>query len=125
MHKLLAVVVALILLGTAVAVAPLSAADGAKTSTTRWLKIRVYENDSATPTVLVNLPVRLVAAAVKVAAAAGALDHGRIHISSDGDRDLHLEDLDLQAILKEVETMEPGLIVEVKDGGDRVTIWVE
>jgi len=125
MHTLLAVLVALALFGTAVAVAPSSAAEKAKSSTTRWLKIRVYENDSATPTVLVNLPVRLVAAAIKVAEVSGSLDHGRIRVSADGDRGAPLEDVDLSALLKEIETMEPGPIVDAKDGGERVTIWVE
>jgi hypothetical protein len=91
----------------------------------RWLKIRVYEDGSKTPTVLVNLPMRLVSAAFRLAAVSGACaDHVRVEgkVLKGHDR---LKDVDLEALFKEIETLEAGQIIEIQDDEDRVSIWIE
>jgi len=101
----------------------------------RWLKVRVYEHDAGTPTVIVNLPLKLVSAFVHMAAvsdtgrsrrpAAAAADepgarHHRIRLN-----DLELGDVDLEALWKVIETMEPGSLVEIRNGDDRVDVAIE
>lgn len=83
----------------------------------RWLKIRVYERDASTPTLLINLPVQLVSAFVHLAAAAGAG-----HVKTEA---LELKDIDLEALWKEIEAMEPGTLIDLQDGGDRLSIGIE
>lgn len=91
----------------------------------RWLKIRVYEDGSKTPTVLVNLPMRLVSAALRLAAVTGACaDHVRVEGKMLKGHD-RLKDIDLEALLKEIENLEAGQIVEMEDDEDRVSIWIE
>jgi len=95
----------------------------------RWLKIRVYGNGSSTPTVLVNLPMSLVSVAVKVLARSGA-GHATIDASTDGSTEggktkFRLKDRDLDEVLRELESMEPGQIVEVQEDDERVSIWIE
>ncbi|MBI4168715.1 MAG: hypothetical protein HY510_02110 [Acidobacteria bacterium] len=91
----------------------------------RWLKIRVYEDGSRTPTVLVNLPMRIVSAAARVAAVAGACGgHVRVE-GKESKGSLRSKDIDLEGLLEEIENMEAGQIVEIEDGEDRVSIWIE
>lgn len=91
----------------------------------RWLKIRVYEDGSRTPTVLVNLPMRIVSAAVRLAAVAGACEgHVRAE-GKEGKGSVRFKDIDLEGLLREIENMEAGQIVEIEDGEDRVSIWIE
>lgn len=94
----------------------------------RWLKIRVYENGSATPNVVVNVPVKVVEFFLRAAAASGAtgaaVDAVNAEMAKDTGGRLRLKDLDLEAMWKELEKMD-GQIVEVNDGGDRVSIYIE
>ena len=91
----------------------------------RWLKIRVYEHGATTPTVLVNLPMSLVTAAMKIAARTDAT----VNLDSPAEgcekTRLRIKDFDLEALVKEIDAMEPGQIVEVQDGDDKVSIWIE
>jgi len=95
----------------------------------RWLKIRVYGRGSETPTVVVNLPMSLVSAAVKILAKSGvtrASIEGSIDASTEpGKSRVHLEELDLDDLLRELESMKPGQILEVQEDDDRVSIWIE
>ena len=95
----------------------------------RWLKIRVYGRGSGTPTVVVNLPMSLVSAAVKILASSGATRasiEGSIDASAEtGKPRVHLEELDLDDLLRELESMKPGQILEVQEDEDRVSIWIE
>ena len=131
---------AALLLGTALAglAAPALARDrseGNPGRPGRWLKVRVYEHDAGTPTVIVNLPLKLVSAFIHLAAAseagrsqrpaAPAADepgarHHRIRLN-----DVYLDDVDLEALWKVIETMEPGSLVEIQNGDDRVDIAIE
>lgn len=91
----------------------------------RWLKIRVYENGATTPTVLVNLPMSLVTAAMRIAAKTDATVNLEPR-SEGGERTrLRIKDFDLEALVNEIDGMEPGQIVEVQDGDDKVSIWIE
>jgi len=74
----------------------------------RWLKIRVYEKGATTPSVLVNLPMSLVSAVLRVAAKSEAPAR-----------------LDLEALIKELEAMGPGQVVEVQDEDEKVSIGIE
>ena len=95
----------------------------------RWLKIRVYGRGSETPTVVVNLPMSLVSAAVKILAKSGvtrASIEGSIDASTEpGKSRVHLEEIDLDDLVKEIESMKPGQILEVQEDDDRVSIWIE
>jgi hypothetical protein len=101
---------------------PAAAKDTAKG---RWLKIRVYEKGATTPSVLVNLPMNLVTAALRIAARTEA----RVSVDAPAEGGektrLRIKDLDLDALVKEIDTMEPGQIVEIQDGDDKVSIWIE
>jgi hypothetical protein len=93
----------------------------------RWLKIRVYEKGSSTPTVLVNLPMGLVSAAVKILAkseTAHAGIDGSIEGSSEGGK-TKVRIKDVEALMDELESMAPGQIVEVQEDDQRVSIWIE
>ncbi len=109
-------------LALSLTVVPAAAKDSGKG---RWLKIRVYENGATTPTVLVNLPMSLVTAALRIAARTDATVH--VDPQSEGGEKTHLriKDFDLDALVKEIDGMEPGQIVEVQDGDDKVSIWIE
>jgi hypothetical protein len=94
----------------------------------RWLKIRVYAHGSSTPTVLVNLPMSFVSAAVKILSKSGAqatID-ASLESSPEGGRSgpRHRE-IDLEALVKELESMDPGQILEVQEDDGRVSIWIE
>jgi len=94
------------------------------------LKIRVYENDAKTPTVLVNVPFALARAALRLAAASGSLHahlhHGEIRVDTDGKTEtLRSADKELEDLIRAIEALPPGQIVEIQDGEDRVSIWIE
>lgn len=96
----------------------------------KWLKIRVYENDSKTPNVLVNVPFSLARAALRFAVATGTL-HARMHggeirIEADGRTEtVRMPEKELEDLIREIESLAPGQIVEIIDDGDRVSIWIE
>lgn len=125
--------VALGLLAMAVSASGVMAAEKAKGGADtpgRWLKIRVYENDAKTPTVLVNIPFALARAALRFAAATGTLhahlNHGEIQVEAGGKTGkIQLADREFQDLMREIEALPPGQIVEVQDGEDRVSIWIE
>ena len=102
--------------------APLAAKEAGKG---RWLKIRVYDHGATTPKVLVNLPMSLVTAALRIAARTEAsvnLDDRE----EGGERTrLRVKDFDLEALVKEVDSMDAGQILEVQDEDDKVSIWIE
>jgi len=110
------------LLVLALAVNPLAARDPARG---RWLKIRVYSGDSATPSVLVNLPMSVVSAFLRIAARTDARmtfdDCG-----GDGDKTrVRVKDLHLEDAIRELESMDPGQVLEVQKDDERVSIWIE
>lgn len=117
---------------TASAIPAAEKADTRVGTTARWLRIRVYEGDAKTPTVLVNVPFSLAKAALRFAAATGTLharlNDGEVRIES-GDRAtivrLGEAEKELADLIREIEALPPGQIVEVVDGGDRVSIWIE
>jgi hypothetical protein len=90
----------------------------------RWLKIRVYEHGATTPTVLVNLPMSLVSAALKIAARTDASVNLDEREGGEKTR-LRIKDFDLDALVKELDSMESGQILEVQDDDDKVSIWIE
>jgi len=95
------------------------------TQKARWLKIRVYENGAGTPSVLVNLPMSLVSAVLRVAAKDGTrptVDTPGAAGDRPGPRH---NDLDLGALIQELAAMEPGQIMEVPDDDRKVSIWIE
>ena len=102
--------------------APLAAKESGKG---RWLKIRVYEHGATTPTVLVNLPMSLVTAALRIAGRTGA----SVNLDAQGEGGeksrLRLKDFDLEALVKEIDSMDPGQILEVQYEDDKVSIWIE
>jgi hypothetical protein len=107
------------------AATPATARDASKG---RWLKIRVYAHGSTTPTVLVNLPMSFVSAAVKILSRSGAQAtvDASLESSPDGGPSCprHRE-IDLEALVKELESMDPGQILEVQEDDGRVAIWIE
>jgi len=114
-------VTGLVALLVCLTVAPAAARDSQKA---RWLKIRVYHNGADTPSVLVNLPMSLVSAFLRVAGTCEV--HARIDRAAGDERpDSRSRDLDLEALVKTLETMEPGQIVEVQEDDERVSIGVE
>lgn len=119
-RSITAIVLAGLLL-IACAASPVAAAS----SRGRWLKIRVFEKDAATPTVLVNLPMGLVSAFLRLA----RRSEGHVSVDLSGeDKDktrLRVKDVDLDEVIRELETMDPGQIVEVQDGDERISIWIE
>jgi hypothetical protein len=131
MHRFQNRFAALLLIGALLATTGAFAAsakepdDGKKV---RWLKIRVYENGSATPNVVVNVPVKIVELILRAAAASGATDAAVEAVNAEMAKDtggrLRIKNLDLEAVWKELEKMD-GQIVEVNDGGDRVSIFIE
>ena len=97
----------------------------------RLLKIRVYARGSSTPTVLVNLPMTFVSAAARILAMTGAA-HATLSSSSGesprgGTTRLHCKDhdLDVEDFLREIESLEPGQVVEVQQDDERISIWIE
>ncbi|HKB08170.1 MAG TPA: hypothetical protein VKF61_07835 [Candidatus Polarisedimenticolia bacterium] len=107
------------------AATPAAARDASKG---RWLKIRVYAHGSTTPTVLVNLPMSFVSAAVKVLSRSGAqatIDASLEGSPEGGRSDPRHREIDLEALVKELESMDPGQILEVQEDDGRVSIWIE
>jgi len=116
------------LLVLSVAAAPVFAKEQQKG---RWLKIRVYARGSSTPTVLVNLPVTFVSAAVRFLARTGAA-HATLSSSvgespGGGKTRFHCKDhdLDVEDLLREIESLERGQVVEMQEEDERVSIWIE
>ena len=104
---------------------PVAAKDAPKG---RWLKIRVYAHGATTPTVLVNLPMSFVSAAVKVLARSGAqatIDDSTEASSECGKAAIRLKRIDLEALVTELESMDPGQILELQEDDGRVSIWIE
>ena len=71
----------------------------------------------------------LVSAAVKILARSGA-GHATIDTSIEGSTEsgktkFRFKDRDLDEVLRELESMEPGQIVEVQEDDERVSIWIE
>jgi hypothetical protein len=116
-----ALVVLVAVLTLSLASAPLVAKEPGKG---RWLKIRVYEHGATTPTVLVNLPMSLVSAALKIAARTDASVNLDEREGGEKTR-LRIKDFDLDALVKELDSMESGQILEVQDDDDKVSIWIE
>lgn len=116
-----ALVVLVAILALSLTSAPLAAKEAGKG---RWLKIRVYEHGATTPTVLVNLPMSLVTAALKIAARTDA--SVSVDAREDGEKTrLRIKDFDLDALVRELDSMESGQILEVQDDDDKVSIWIE
>jgi len=103
--KSLAAAGLIVLLLASLAVSPAAARDAQKA---RWLKIRVYEKVAGTASVLVNRPMCLVSAVLRLAARSEPRAH-----------------LDLDAIIRELESMEQGQVVEVEDGDEKVSIGID
>ena len=122
------VLLALTLAGSGAVAAEKVAARGGASG--KMLKIRVYENDAKTPNVLVNVPFSLARAALRFAVATGTL-HARMHggeirIETDGRTEaLRMPEKELEDLIREIESLAPGQIVEIIDDGDRVSIWIE
>ena len=110
------------ILALSLAAVPVAAKDTVKG---RWLKIRVYEKGATTPTVLVNLPMSLVTAVLRIAARTDASVN--LDAPAEGGEKTHvrIKDFDLDAFAREIDAMEPGQIVEIQDGDDKVSIWIE
>ncbi len=120
--KVLAAAGAAAFLVLSLAASPAAARD---TQRARWLKIRVYQNGAGTPSVLVNLPMRLVSAVLRVTAK-GETRAGTDLPGAGGDTPgPGHKDLDLDTLIRALEAMEPGQIVEVQDGDEKVSIWIE
>jgi len=116
-----ALVVLVAVLTLSLTSAPLVAKESGKG---RWLKIRVYEHGATTPTVLVNLPMSLVTAALKIAARTDASVNLDEREGGEKTR-LRIKDFDLDALVRELDSMESGQILEVQDDDDKVSIWIE
>ena len=110
------------ILALSLAAVPVAAKDTVKG---RWLKIRVYEKGATTPTVLVNLPMSLVTAALRIAAKTDASVNVDSQAEGGEKTRLRIKDFDLEALVREIDAMEPGQIIEVQDGDDKVSIWIE
>jgi len=113
------VVAALLLMLPAV---PLLARDSAKG---RWLKVRVYDDGATTPTVLVNVPMGVVTAFLKIAAKADVKATIDGSTSERPSGHARLRDIDLEELVQELEAMDPGQIFEVQEDGHKVEIWIE
>jgi hypothetical protein len=128
-----ALLAALVLL-IPLAASPAAARDKGGEKPGRWLKIRIYEGGARTPTVLVNVPIKVVSAFVRLAAAgaeprsrdareaADRAESGRHRVTLNG---VTVEDIDVVALWNAIESMEPGQLVEIQDDEDRVSIWIE
>jgi len=110
------------LLALSLAAVPVAAKDTAKG---RWLKIRVFEKGATTPTVLVNLPMSLVTTVLRIAARTDARVSVDAGLEGSEKTRLRVKDFDLDAFAREIDGMEPGQIVEIQNGDDRVSIWIE
>jgi len=102
--------------------APLLARDSAKW---RWLKIRVYDDGATTPTVLVNVPMGVVTAFLKIAAKTDVKARIDESTSERSSGHVRLRDVDLDELVQELEAMDPGQILEVQEDGRKVEIWIE
>lgn len=121
------VTLAIGLLALTAGAGPAAAKDAEVGRRSRMLKIRVYENDSKTPNVLVNIPMGVVSAFVKLAARSGALEAGLKEngVRIGGKEGVRIDGADLEDLWRQIETMEPGQIIEIQESGDRVDIRIE
>ncbi len=106
--------------------APTGAASDRDTPPPRHISVRIYHTDSTTPNVLVNVPLRVVTIALRVASVARAFG-ASIEISGieiGGKRTVHLDDVDLEAVREAILAMEPGPVIQIEEGGERVEIWI-
>ena len=78
--------------------------------TPKWLKIRVSSGDSEK--VNVNLPLSLARVALKF-------------IPQQAKGQMEEQGVDIDALLGEVTETKIGKLVEVEDGEDHVSIWIE
>ncbi len=126
-QKSTCVMLAASLLALTASASPAAARDAGEGRRGRMLKIRVYENDSKTPNVLVNIPMGVVSAFVKLAARSGALEAGLKEngVQVGGKERVKINGTDLEDLWRQIEAMEPGQIVEIQDNGDRVDIRIE
>ena len=90
----------------------------------RQVSVRVYYTDSTTPNVLVNIPLRAVTTAIRIATIARAFG-ASIEIGDDHHRSVHLEEVDLEAVREALLAMEPGPVLQVEEDGERVEIWID
>jgi len=89
-------------------------AAGAPGSGGRTLRIRIYENGSASPMVNVSLPLawaKFMAPFIESKIKTKLADKGY--------------DLDLGKMQEAIEAQKPMKIVDVQDGGDKVEIFIE
>jgi len=91
-------------------------------TTPRRLKIRVYEHDRKTPTVVVAVPLSLAVAALRIASHGSAcvalIDH-------DPGQGCGHQIIDAKALLRAIESSGPGTLLEVRDHDQRVEIRLE
>lgn len=90
----------------------------------RQVSVRVYYGDSTTPNVLVNVPLRAVTTAIRFATIARAFG-ASIELGDDDHRRVDLNEVDLEKMRKALATMEPGPVLQVEEGGERVEIWID
>ncbi len=90
----------------------------------RQVSVRVYYTDSTTPNVLVNIPLRAVTTAIRLATVARALG-ASIEIGENHDRTVRLDEVDLEAVREALLAMEPGPVLQIEEGGERVEIWID
>lgn len=94
----------------------------------RHLKVRVFEPGAKSPNVAVNLPVRLVSAAMSLGLHTGLLDRGlcRAHMASDDGTTVRLRGADLARVWKDITSAGPVDLVQVEgEDGGRVLIRIE
>ncbi len=118
-----AALVLLMVLPTLSACSDPTGAESDRVSRPRQLSVRVYHTDSTTPNVLVNIPLRVVTTAIRIASIARALG-ATIEIDADQDRKVHLDDVDLHAVREAILAMERGPVLTLEEGGERVEIWI-
>ena len=93
----------------------------------RHLSLRLYSTDSSTPNLLINLPLRVVTAAVRIASIAQAFG-ARIEfdgVELGGGHSLRLDKVDWKAVRKALRTVEQGPLLQVENGRERIEIWID
>ena len=110
------------LLVLTLAIAPVHAKDASRG---RWLKIRVYDEGASTPSVLVNLPMSVVTAFLSLAA------RSETHVKTDlqgencGKTGACGKDIDLEELVRTLQSMDPGQVIEIQKDDQRVSVWIE
>jgi len=90
----------------------------------RQVSVRVYYGDSTTPNVLVNVPLRAVTTAIRFATIARAFG-ASIEIGDDDHQTVRLDGVDLEEVRRALLAMEPGPVLQVEEGDERVEIWID